>query len=328
MKDRLFSGAKPTGELQLGNFLGALKNWVALQDQYACIYAIADYHALTVAIDPTELKENTMRLACDLLALGIDPKKTIFYRQSDVLEHVELSWIFSCITPVPELERMTQYKDLVQQKKGNANAGLLTYPVLQAADILLYQAQHVPVGEDQLQHLELSRIIARKFNNRYGDFFPEVSPVLSESVRVMSLTDPEKKMSKSAGPKSYIALRDKPEVIKQKIAKAVTDSAHNETSLTGGHNLLMLFKQFGSKDRFTYFEQAYKIKKISYAELKKELTEVLIAFLNPIQEKQKYVDSHQDEVLAILKDGATRARAIAQETMQHVRAVVGLNGRL
>ncbi|OGY89984.1 MAG: tryptophan--tRNA ligase [Candidatus Komeilibacteria bacterium RIFCSPLOWO2_01_FULL_52_15] len=327
MQQRLFSAAKPTGELHLGNYLGALKNWVALQSQYECIYAIADYHALTVEIDPKELEQNTINLACDLLALGIDPKKSIFFRQSDVPEHTELSWIFACLTPVSELTRMTQYKDLVQEKKGNANAGLLTYPVLQAADILLYRATHVPVGEDQLQHLELSRIIARKFNNRYGDFFPEVNPVLSETVRVMSLDNPEGKMSKSHGAKSYIALRDKPDVITQKIGKAVTDSNHNETSLSGGHNLLTLFKYFGSAERYQYFEQAFKLKKISYAELKKELTEALISFLEPVQKRQAYYDAHHDEVRTILREGAVRARGIAQENSALIRKRIGLGPR-
>jgi tryptophanyl-tRNA synthetase len=184
VKPLVFSGTKPTGELHLGNYLGALKNWVDLQAKYSCIYSIVDYHALTIAVDPNELRANTFNVAVDLLSIGIDPKKTILFVQSDVPEHTELAWLFSCITPVPELVRMTQYKDLVLTHKKVANAGMLMYPVLQAADILLYQATHVPVGEDQLQHLELSRIIARKFNKRYGDFFPEIEPILSEDIRV------------------------------------------------------------------------------------------------------------------------------------------------
>ena len=281
----LFSGIKPTGDLHIGNYLGAVRNWVALQKDYSCIYSIVDYHALTTPIEPEELKSNTVRLAADLLSLGIDPKKAILFRQSDVPEHTELAWIFACLTPVPELERMTQYKNFVRDGLATANAGLLTYPVLQTADILLYMAEYVPVGEDQLQHLELGRIIAKKFNKRYGAFFPEIRPVLSENVRVMALNDPRKKMSKSLGPKSYISLRDTADVVKQKIQKAVTDSLNTANSLTGGHNLVTLFKQFGPRERTEHFERAYELKKISYSELKRELIRALDAFLEPVRKK-------------------------------------------
>ena len=320
----LFSGIKPTGELHIGNYLGAVRNWVALQKDYACIYSIVDYHALTSPITQTELKENTVRLAADLLSLGIDPKRSILFRQSDVPEHTELAWIFSCLTPVPELERMTQYKDFVRDGRATANAGLLTYPVLQTADILLYMAEYVPVGEDQLQHLELGRIIARKFNKRYGTFFPEIRPVLSENVRVMALNDPGKKMSKSLGQKSYIALRDTADVIKQKIQKAVTDSLDSKNSLTGGHNLLTLFKQFGTRERSEHFERAYELKKLSYDELKRDLTQQLNTFLEPIREKRAYYDAHPKEVEKILANGAARARKIAQKTLSAVRKKIGL----
>ncbi|MEK7584304.1 MAG: tryptophan--tRNA ligase [Patescibacteria group bacterium] len=321
----LFSGIKPTGELHIGNYLGAVRNWVALQKDYSCIYSIVDYHALTTPIEQEELKTNTIRLAADLLSLGIDPKKSILFRQSDVPEHTELAWIFACLTPVPELERMTQYKDFVRDGRATANAGLLTYPVLQTADILLYMAEYVPVGEDQLQHLELGRIIARKFNKRYGSFFPEIQPVLSENVRVMALNDPGKKMSKSLGPKSYIALRDAADVVKQKIQKAVTDSLDSTNSLTGGHNLLTLFKQFGPHERAEHFERAHALKKLSYDELKRDLIRELNGFLEPIRVKRAHYDAHPKEIEKILSTGAKHARVIAQKTLSAVRKKIGLS---
>ncbi len=324
MKPILFSGVKPTGEIHIGNYLGALKNWVALQDKYQAIYSIVDYHALTVLPASDELRANTFHLAVDLLSIGIDPKASILFRQSDVPMHTELAWIFSCLTPVPELLRMTQYKDLVRAQKKPANAGMLTYPVLQAADILLYKASHVPVGDDQLQHLELARVIGRKFNQRYGEYFPEVKPVLSENVRVMSLHDPEKKMSKSLGPKSYIALRDKPEVVRNKIAKAVTDSLDNATTLTGGHNLLMLYKNFGTRRQFEQFERAYELKSLSYAQLKRELADALVKFIEPVQKKQDYYEKHPKEIERILALGGERANQIARKNIAEIRKLVGL----
>lgn len=324
MKPILFSGIKPTGEIHLGNYLGALKNWAALQSQYQAIYSIVDYHALTIAQDPDALRKQTFQLAVDLLSIGIDPKKSILFRQSDVPEHTELAWIFSCLTPVPELERMTQYKDLVQRHKKTSNAGMLMYPVLQAADILLYRATHVPVGEDQVQHLELSRIIARKFNNRYGQFFPEVEPILSENVRVMSLSDPMKKMSKSLGPKSYIALRDDAATVRAKIAKAVTDSEQDANTLGGGHNLLTLYRHFGSPEQYAQFKSQYALRKLSYADLKKSLADAVIDFLAPIQDARQSLEKNPAKVEEILTQGATRARAIAQKTMREVKAVIGL----
>jgi len=328
MKNILFSGVKPTGKLHIGNYLGALKNWVDLQDKYSCIYSIVDYHALTVAVDPDELKENTRNMAILLLSIGIDPKKSILFKQSSVPLHTELTWIFNCITPVPELERMTQYKDLVKTHQKVANTGMLTYPVLQAADILIYKAGYVPVGEDQLQHLELSRIIAKKFNNRYKkQVFPEIKPILPEkqAARIMSLTNPDKKMSKSHGEKGAILLNDSPEIIRKKISKAVTDSGDTSTTLTGGHNLLMLFKQFAPTKAFTEAERKYKLKSLSYSELKKDMAEHIINFLQPIQEKQDYYRKNEKTVDKILDDGAKKATKIAEKTMKEVKETIGLN---
>ena len=324
MKKILVDGIQPTGNAHLGNYFGMMQNCVRLQHDYQAIYFIVDYHALTMGIDPEQLRTNTLEIASDMLAVGIDPKKSILFRQSDVPEHAELAWIFNCITPIAELERMTQYKDKSAYQKNNVNAGLLTYPVLQAADIMLYHGQYVPVGIDQLQHLELARVIGRKFNNRYGDYFSDIKPVLSDLPKVMSLNDPAKKMSKSLGPKSYISLREKPGDVRSKIAKAVTDTLSGEGTLTGGHNLLMLYKNFAPQDAFEKFEREYNLKTLKYADLKKDLAERIIAFLKPIQEKQKYFDAHPKEVNKILENGAKRARVIATETIKEVRNRVGL----
>jgi len=227
----LVSGIQPTGQLHLGNYLGAIKNWLELQKKYQCFFFIADLHALTTKISAAELKKQTFEIIVDLLALGLDPKKAVIFRQSDIIGHAELTWIFNCLIPVAELNRMTQFKDKSKMQPDNINAGLLTYPVLQAADILLYKGEVVPVGEDQLQHLELSCKLARKFNHRYGQFFAEIQPILSPTPRLMSLNNPEKKMSKSLGEKSYVAIRDSKDIVSQKIKKAVADKKGVENLL-------------------------------------------------------------------------------------------------
>lgn len=313
----LFSGIKPTGQLHIGNYLGAIKNWVELQKQYDCIYALVDLHALTIDISAADLKKNTRELAVDLLSLGIDPKKSILFQQSAVNGHTELGWIFDCLTPVAELERMTQYKDMSARQPKNVNAGLLTYPTLQAADILLYRAEYVPVGQDQLQHLELSRVVARKFNNRYGKFFPEIKPIVSENIRLMSLNTPDKKMSKSLGPASYIAIRDDIETVVKKIKKAVADKA-------GVANLLNIYKIFGNAKKHQNFVNQNKSGKLMNAELKDAMTESLLKFLKPVQEKIKYYDTRPQEVEKILEDGAKKAQAIADKNLVEIKKVVGL----
>jgi len=313
----LFSGIKPTGQLHLGNYLGAIKNWVDLQKQYDCLYSIVDLHALTIDIDATALRKNTLELAADLLSLGIDPKKSVLFKQSEVSGHTELGWIFNCLTPVAELERMTQYKDMSARQPKNVNAGLLTYPTLQAADILLYKAECVPVGEDQLQHLELSRVVARKFNNKYQKFFPEIKPLLSPDIRVMSLTAPDKKMSKSLGPTSYIAIRDDKDTLAKKIKKAVADAA-------GVKNLLHLYQIFGLAPQYHKFENDFKKGQLLNSRLKEELTTALLEFLKPIQEKIKYYDARPQEVAKILADGAKKAQAMADKNWLEIKKIVGL----
>lgn len=317
MLKKLISGIKPTGHLHLGNYLGAVKNWVELQNQYSCSFFIADLHSLTIKISKEDLQKQTLDLAVDLLALGINPKKSILFKQSDVTGHTELGWIFDCLIPVSELQRMTQYKDESLRQPDNVNAGLLTYPSLQAADILLYLAEYVPVGEDQVQHLELTRIIARKFNNRYGNFFPEIKPVLSPARRLMSLNNSTKKMSKSLGEASYIAIDDDPGAISKKIKKAVTDEQ-------GIKNLLELYSYFGSLEKTKSLHSALQKGKLMNVELKEELTKVILDFLKPVQEKRKYFQSHPKEVEKILAEGAKKAQGEADKNLTKIKNLIGL----
>lgn len=313
----LVSGIKPTGSMHLGNYLGAIKNWVELQDRYHCYYFIADLHALTIKIPAEKLNQQIFELVVDLLALGIDPKKSLIFRQSDVRGHTELGWIFDCLMPVSELERMTQYKDKSTDQSDNINAGLLTYPCLMAADILLYRGQVVPVGEDQIQHLELTRIAARKFNNRYGNFFSEVKPILSPAVRVMSLNASDKKMSKSLGESSYIAIRDDQDTVAKKIKRAVTDQA-------GALNLLELYSYFG--DQAKYQEMLAKNKKgdLLYSELKEELTKVIWQFLEPVQQKIKALEKNPKKIQSLLDKNAKQAQKIAAKNLKEIKKIVGL----
>jgi len=314
---KLFSGIKPTGKIHLGNYLGSLKNWIDLQKKYNCLYSIVDLHALTIKINPDELRTNTMQVAIDLLALGIDPKKSLIFKQSDVVGHTELSWIFNCLIPIAELERMTQFKDESIKHSDNINAGLFTYPNLMAADILIYQAENVPVGEDQLQHLELARIIARKFNNRYQQYFPEVKAIISPARRVMSLKYPDKKMSKSHGEASYIAIRDDKDTVNKKITKAVTDTQ-------GVLNLLELYSYFGNQEKYKEMLALHKAGKLMNLQLKEDLIKVILEFLQPIQTKIAYYEKNKSQVEKILNDGARQAQKIADQTMAEVKKLVGL----
>jgi len=319
-KPILFSAIKPTGKMHIGNFLGAINNWINLQNssKYNCIYSIADLHALTIDINPKELKENSLDLIVDLLACGVDPKKSIFFVQSQVKEHSELAWIFNCITPVAEMERMTQYKDKSQQQKENINMGLLDYPALMAADILLYKSKIIPVGDDQNQHVELTRKIVRKFNLRWGNFFEEPKTVLTQIPRVMSLTHPDKKMSKSLGEKSYIALSDSPEKIKNKIKSAVTTEQ-------GAKNLLNLFEQFSTDQKLiNKFKKEFKSNTIKYSEFKPELAKAIIQTLQPIQKRRQKYLTNPKKVARIINNGTKRAKKIASNNLKQIKQIIGL----
>ena len=323
---KIFSGIQPTGELHIGNYLGAIKQFVEFQHKIDSIFCVVDYHSLTEDFDPKIKQEQIINTAIDYLACGIDPEKSILFVQSHVTGHTELAWILNCITPIAELERMTQYEDKSKNQKSNINVGLFDYPVLMAADILLYKADLVPIGEDQTQHVELARKIARKFNNRFGNTFPEPQIRLNKTARVMSLSDPSKKMSKSHGPKSYIALNDSPDVIKEKISKAVTDSGSAKNSKTnGGKNLLDLFSVFVDDESISkQFENDYKNGELQYSKLKPMLASVIISSLKPIQKKRAELAKSPDYVHQVLIKGKEKAEAIAATTMREVRQKIGL----
>ena len=332
---RVFSGVQPTNNLHLGNYLGAIKNWVELsrkrdpdspsgQNSYDCFYCVVDLHAITVKQDPKILRQNVLNVAKTYLALGIDPNKSTIFAQSQVKEHAELAWILNTIAKVAELERMTQFKDKAKQYKDNINMGLFGYPVLMAADILLYDTEIVPVGEDQKQHVELTRNLAARFNSVFGKTFMEPEPLINKvGARIMGLDDPAKKMSKSAAsPNNYIALLDSPAVAAKKIARAVTDSG---TTIKSGAdkpaltNLLAIYSLLANKS-IKEIEKKYTGK--GYADFKKGLTEVVTNFLTDFQNKFNALDDNK--VKMILADGAKKARAIAEKKMEGVKTKMGL----
>lgn len=323
-KLRVFSGIKPSGELHIGNYLGALKQWVPLQERYDCVFCVVDYHAITVPYDTASLKERTFNVTLDYLAAGLDPKKVIIFVQSRLAEHTELAWILNTIVPVSELERMTQYKDKAA-KQVSVGAGLLNYPVLMAADILLYHTNIVPVGEDQQQHVELARVVARKFNHTFGQTFIEPKSQLSESKRIMSLAKPLEKMGKSLEPKQSIALTDSPQIIREKVSKAVTDTGGSEGEMSPGvKNLFLLLKEFGAPEELKKFDAAYRDKSIRYSDLKSTLADAIIRTLKPFQAKRATLAKSPKKIWKILDDGAKRARPIAHKTLRDVKVKMGL----
>lgn len=322
---RIFSGMRPTGELHLGNYLGALKNWVALQNEYECVFCIVDYHALTTPFEPKEMKKNILELAKNYLAAGIDPKKSIVFVQSHVPEHTELTWILNLITPIGELNRMTQFKDKSKQNPESVNIGLLDYPVLMTADILLYKAETVPVGEDQTQHVELTRTIARKFNHLFGLTFPEPQAVVTESKRIMSLKDPSKKMSKTND--EGIALTDSPETIWKKLSTAVTDPARIKKTDPGEPkkcNIYSLHELFTDEKTRKNINQKCRSAEIGCLDCKKILADNITKKLAPFRKKYVELSKNEDRVWQILEDGAKRAKKIASETLTEVKKKIGL----
>jgi tryptophanyl-tRNA synthetase len=321
---RILSGIQPTGKLHLGNYLGALKNWVALQDEFpnACYYCIVDLHAITAPYEPQVFKDNVFDAALNFLAAGLDPEKSFVFIQSQVTEHCELAWLLNTITPLGMLERMTQYKDKKQKHVDAINAGLLNYPVLMAADILLYKASMVPVGDDQVQHLELTREIARKFNHTFGETFPEPEPRLTRSARVMSLTSPENKMSKSDNEKSYIMIDEDPDSIKKKLRKAVTDAGTTGDIGPGARNLITILDVI-DPELAAEFEADAEKGQIRYGDLKSQLAEKLADYLGPFREKRAELASRPDNVWEILEAGAVEARKIASATLREVKDRMG-----
>jgi tryptophanyl-tRNA synthetase len=324
---RIFSGIRPTGNIHIGNYLGAVKQWIELQEKNECVFCIVDMHAVTTPFDPKEMKKNILEIASIYLAAGVNPDKSIIFVQSDVREHTELAWLLGTITPMGELSRMTQFKEKSKQHKDYINAGLFNYPVLMAADIMLYKTQAVPVGKDQEQHVELARTIARKFNQKFGQTFPEPEAILPKSgAKIMSLQNPKKKMSKSDEPKSYISLFDTEEEIEKKIMSAQTDSGkgvvYNVTKKPGISNLLTIYSLLDGK---TIQEIEKEFKGKGYGDFKKSLAKIVINYLEPFRRKQKELLTREVYVQEILNKGKSRAETIARATMQEVREKMGLS---
>lgn len=323
---RIFSGIQPTGKLHIGNYLGAIKQWVELQEKGECIFCIVDLHALTIPYDPEAMQESIREKAIVYLAAGINPEKSTIFIQSKVPEHTELTWLLNTITPIGDLGRMTQYKEKSKKFQQNLNAGLLNYPILMAADILLYQTDVVPVGEDQKQHVELARTIARKFNQKFGETFkvPEVK-IAASGARVMSLSNPAKKMSKTDSPESYIGIFDEPEEIKSKISRAVTDTGktikYDPKAKPGVSNLLTIYSAFSGKS-IPDLEKKFKNK--GYADFKKSLAELLIDSLEPLRRKRKELLQREVYLQEILEQGRKKAQSIAISTMEEVKKKMGL----
>lgn len=321
---RIFSGIQPTAELHLGNYFGAIQNWVRLQEEHECLYCIVDYHAITQRIEPHELPRRSLGLAADLLACGIDPERSILFVQSHVPEHTELAWIFDCVASYGDLTRMTQFKDKADAAE-YVSAALFNYPVLQAADILLYRATGVPVGEDQVQHLELTRRIGRRFNQLVGEeYFPEVEPMLTTGSRIMSLADPTRKMSKSLGPSHYVGITEESKAMWKKLRSAVTDTggeAGAEMS-PGVANLFQLLRLTAPEEVVARLAEDHEQGSLMYGELKKTLREHLDATLAPIRERRAALT--EAEVAGVLDAGAAKAREMARETMERVRELMGV----
>lgn len=323
----ILSGVQSTGRLTLGNYLGAINNWVEMQEKYDCYYMIANSHSLTVRNNPEELRNNTLKILALYIAAGLDPEKNTIFIQSQVKEHAELAWILNCYTYMGELSRMTQFKDKSLKHKDNINAGLFTYPVLMAADILLYKANLVPVGEDQKQHLEITRDIAERFNKLYGDTFviPEAY-VRKETARIMGLQDPTSKMSKSAtNLNDVIFLDDSEETIIKKIKKAVTDSENvvrfaPETK-PGVSNLMQIYSAITNKG-FEEIEKDFEGK--GYGDFKMAVAEVVVGKLKPIQEKYNELLENRDYLVKVYTEGKMKAEKIAIKTINEVKEKIGI----
>jgi tryptophanyl-tRNA synthetase len=323
----VLSGVQPSGNLHLGNYLGAIKRWVENQDQFDNFFCIVDLHAITVPQDPQELRKNTRELAAFYLAAGIDPGKSTVFVQSHVPAHAELAWILNCVTPMGWLERMTQFKDKSAKEGDNkerVSTGLFDYPVLMAADILLYRATHVPVGEDQKQHIELARDVAERFNRLYGETFVVPEPMIAEAgARIMSLEDPTSKMSKSdPSPGSRIGVYDRPDVIRKNVMRATTDSLRDvrfDESRPGVFNLLTIYQVLTGQTR-QQIEAHFDGK--GYGDLKREVADVVIAALEPIQRRAQQLLS-SGELEQVLREGAQRATPIANETLRHAKYAMG-----
>lgn len=327
-KKRIFSGIQPSGELTLGSYMGAIKNWVSLQDEYECIYCIVDMHAITVRQNPADLRRRSLNQIAQYIACGLDPKKNIIFIQSHVPQHAELSWILGCYTQFGELSRMTQFKMKSQQHADNITAGLFTYPVLMAADILLYQTDLVPVGEDQKQHVELCRDIAQRFNGVYSDTFTLPEPFIPKlGARIMSLGNPENKMSKS-DPDGCVYLMDKPEDIQRKFKRAVTDCEaavkFDKVNKPGVSNLLTIYCTATGK---TMAEAEELFAGQGYGVFKPAVADAVIELMRPIREESERLMADKPYLESVYRDGAERAQYLARRTLSKVQRKIGFVAR-
>lgn len=321
----IYSAIQPSGELTIGNFLGTLKGWKDFQDEYKCLFGVADMHAITVRQNPQLLRERTKKLLAIYLATGLDPDKSIIYVNSHVKQHAELGWVLHTYTNLGQLNRMHQFKSKIKDNEERANAGLYCYPVLMASDILLYDTDFVPVGDDQKQHVEITRDIAERFNSIYGDTFTIPEPLINKSgSRIKSLQDPTVKMSKSdPNPNAFILLLEEYNVMKKKIAKAVTDSVgeiNYSDDQPGIMNLLDIYKACSNEDMDTIFA---RFEGQNYGYLKKEVTEVLEATIGPVREKTKEYLENEDYLLEVAKKGSDKASEIAEKTLAKVYDKIG-----
>jgi tryptophanyl-tRNA synthetase len=320
----VFSGIQPSGELHLGNYLGAIRNWVSLQDRYRCVFCVVDYHAITQSYETRDMSKRVFDMAVDILALGIDPEKSLLFVQSMVPEHTELCWVFNNVTGFGDLERMTQFKDKSETQADNINAGLFEYPVLQAADILLYKAEAVPVGQDQVQHIELARRIARSFNHRWGKVFPECEPLLTNLPKLPGL-DGKQKMSKSLG--NHIPLGAPEKQLRKLLGRAVTDEKRVNREDPGDPdvcNVFTMHKHFSSEADLAWVRQGCTTAAIGCVDCKGRLADNLVAHFAPYHQRRAELLAQPERVKEILYAGADRARAIARRTMDEVRHRLGL----
>ena len=330
-KKVLFSGMQATGNLTLGNYLGALKNWVTLSDEYECFYSVVDMHSITVRQDPAELRKRARALLTLYIAAGLDPKKNCIYYQSHVSGHAELSWILNCFTYMGELSRMTQFKDKSAKHADNINAGLFTYPVLMAADILLYQADVVPVGIDQMQHLELTRDLAQRFNQIYGDVFTIPEAYIGKvGAKIMSLQDPSKKMSKSdENPNASIYLMDDPDTIMRKCKRAVTDLAgcvqYDQENQPGICNLIDIYSACTGKSRDDVVKE---FDGKGYGDFKTAVGESVVSVLKPLQDRVAELNKDKEFIDSIIKENAEKANYYATKTLRKVQKKVGLTEKI
>jgi tryptophanyl-tRNA synthetase len=325
--DRIFSGIQPSGEIHIGNYVGAIRHWSQLVDRYECIYCVVDYHAITIEYEIAPLQQRILETATVLVACGLAPDKCIVFVQSHVPEHTELAWIFNCITPVGELERMTQFKEKAKQHQLNINIGLLDYPVLQSADILIYKAGYVPVGEDQIQHVELSREIARKFNSRFGDTFPEPKALLSDAPRILG-TDGKLKMSKSMN--NAIGLLEPPEAIWEKLRTAAT-CEHRQRRSDPGHpehcNIFTMHQAFSKPDQISLVDHHCRTAGFGCIDCKKILFENMMEEIGPIQSRVREINQRPGYIVSVLESGAARCKVIVESVMDEVRLKIGVKPR-